>query len=300
MFIYYTSSNTHQSKKHITGHFSTPHFLIMYCDSGIYYINAISSISMATRIAEKNLERDRNVQGKNWLFTYSSYFSDEENIQIFIDAVASVLSDKELDILYVGSASGLVGERLITSLGKGKLTLVDISQKHLNENINPTTTKICADILELNLEKTFDLIIMRSSLDYFPSKDLQIQVLKIIKNHLTPNGLFINQPAYIPPIEDRNLVSNIYNQTEKMGDRFFQSTDMKELYIESGFSEPQKIGDGKVMYLTEQDHIQRYELTYWEVKGIQDLIKKNRKSQYALVTSNGYKLRFEFPIFLSK
>ncbi len=255
---------------------------------------------MTTKIAQDNLVRDKNVQGKDWLLTYGNYFSDEENIQMFVEAVKPFLADRELDILYVGSASGLLGERLITSLGKGNLTLVDISQKHLDENTNPKTVKICDDLLEMNLGKKFDLIIMRSSLDYFPSKELQVQALKVIKKHLLPNGLFINQPAYIPVIEERDLISNIYNQTTKIGNRFFQSTDMKEIYLEAGFQEPQKIGEGKVMNLTEEDHIQRYELTDQEIKIIQNMIKEKGLSEYATVSDDGYNLKFEFPIFLTR
>lgn len=255
---------------------------------------------MTTQIAKDNLIKDKNVQGKDWLLTYGNYFSDEENIQMFIDAVKPFLDDREIDILYVGSASGLLGEKLITSLGSGQLTLVDISQKHLDDNTNPKTIKVCADLLELNLGKKFDLIIMRSSLDYFPTRALQVQALKIIKKHLLPNGLFINQPAYIPVLDERDLVSDIYNRTSKIGDRFFQSVDLEEIYLDAGFQVSQKIGEGKIMNLTERDHIQRYELTAEEVKTIQDMISEKEGSQYVAVTDGGYSLKFEFPIFLSR
>lgn len=94
---------------------------------------------MLTRIAKHNLSRDKNVLGKRWLSTYGSYFSDPDNIKSFIKATKTILPKKELDILYVASASGLLGERLIANLGRGNLTIVDISQKHLNENKNPKT-----------------------------------------------------------------------------------------------------------------------------------------------------------------
>ena len=253
---------------------------------------------MVTNLAKDNLEKDRNVQGKEWLATYRNYFSDKENIRSFIEALKPHSPGGELDILYVASASGLLGERLIDALGKGKLTLVDISSKHLRENKNPMTKKICADLLEMDLCKKFDLVMMRSSLDYFPSMALQIQVLKVIRDHLKPEGLFVNQPAYLGSIEERKTMSNLYNSLNKVGNRFFQSTDLSEIYAAAGFTKPEKIGEGKVMNLTEQDHIKRYEFSDDDVKTIQGLIKGGMKS--ARVTKTGYNLRFEFPIFLSR
>lgn len=253
---------------------------------------------MASEIGAYNLDRDKRVVGKKWLQTYGGWFSDEENIQMFIDAVKPFLPNQTLDILYLASASGLLGERLIENLGKGKLTLVDISQKHLNENKNPETNKIHADILEMNLNKKFDLIIMRSSLDYFPSKDSQIRVLKIAKDHLKTNGIFINQPAFITDPEDRNKISEAYNGVDKIGKRLFQTNDINSIYISAGFSNPEKIGEGKVMEISEKDHKDRYNLNTQEIKLIQKILAKNSDS--ISLSKNGYKLRFEFPIFISK
>lgn len=139
---------------------------------------------------------------------------------------------------------------------------------------------------------------MRSSLDYFPSRELQVKVLKIIKSHLKDGGIFINQPAYIPSILERGILSSIYNAIDKIGKRFFQSTDLESIYNEAGFNWFKKIGEGKVMYLTENDHIERYCLSKDDVKKIQEIIKVSGK--YAQITKTGYKLRFDFPIFLAR
>src|SRR3989344_8069421 len=158
---------------------------------------------MSLEITRYNLEKDKNVLGKEWLSTYGGYFSDKENIELFINAVRPILPDKKLDILYVMSASGLLGEKLIETLGKGSLTIVDVSREHLDENKNPKTRKIHGDVLELDLEEMFDVVIMRSSMDYFSSKFLQVKLLEVIKKHLKPDGIFINQPAYIADVEER-------------------------------------------------------------------------------------------------
>jgi ubiquinone/menaquinone biosynthesis C-methylase UbiE len=254
---------------------------------------------MPSEITKHNLDRDKNVLGKDWLSTYGNWFSDEENIRAFVDAVKPILPDHELDILYVASASGLLGESLLKSLGKGNLTIVDISDKHLSENHNPKTKKICADLLEMNLGKKFDLIIMRSALDYFPSPELQVKVLKIIREHMKEGGIFVNQPAYISDLKQRDLISLLYNSIDKIGKRLFQSVDMPFLYEQAGFSLPKKIGESKDMILTEQEHIERYRLDENDIKHAQDILGKSNGCNIK-VTDRGYNLRFEFPIFVSK
>lgn len=252
---------------------------------------------MSSSIGAYNLERDKNVLGKNWLSTYGNWFSDEENIQLFINAVKPILPDRELDILYVASASGLLGEKLLASLGRGTLTIVDISQKHLDENKNPKTTKICSDLLETNLDKKFDVIMMRSALDYFPSRLLQVQVLKTVKAHLKEGGIFINQPAYIPDSGERDRMSEAYTSVDKIGNRLFQSSDLDLLYTEAGFGMIRKIGESNTMNLTEHEHIERYELTPAEVSHIQAIL--GGKGSNFEVTPQGYRMTFEFPIFLA-
>ena len=250
------------------------------------------------KITKYNLGRDKKVLGKEWFTTYGGWFSDEENAKRFTKAVKHYIQNKNPDILYVASASGWLGEKLLADLGGGTLTIVDISEKHLNENKNPNTKKIRADLLKLNLKKKFDVIMMRSSLDYFPSAPLQIKVLKIIKNHLKSNGIFVNQPAYIPNKRSRDIISAIYNSINKIGKRFFQSADLKEIYYKAGFKKPQKIGESKVMRITEKDHRGRYGLTSKEIKKIQERI--GNSPSHARITKEGYMLTFEFPIFISK
>lgn len=267
-------------------------------DSSAYWnisLETLWSVIMLSDVAKKNLSKDRNVLGKKWASTYGGWFSDPENISHFIDAALPHLPSHPLDVLYVASASGLLGEELIRQLGEGHLTLVDVSKKHLAENKNRHTKKVCADLLTVDLGRKYDLILMRSSLDYFPSADLQIDVLRNIKEHLKPKGLFVNQPAYIGVPSERAVMSQIYQETEKIGDRYFQSNDLKVLYRQAGFRSIKKIGDGKPMVLTEKDHIERYGVTKKEIEKIQEMIPKRARSM--CVTKRGYKLTFQFPIF---
>ncbi len=252
---------------------------------------------MTSSITKYNLEKDKKVLGKKWLTTYGGWFSDEENIQNFIDSAQPFIPKGDISILYVASASGLLGERLIVKLGRGHLTIVDIGEEHLKENKNPLTIKIKADLLNLDLKKQFDLIIMRSSLDYFPSSDLQIKVLKNIVQHMTPHGVFINQPAFIEDLEERNCISRAYNSNNKIGKRFFQSSDLPFIYSKSGLSSPKKIGEGKIMEINQKDHIDRYDISDDDIDVMKNELKDVKNS--AMVTNTGYIMKFSFPIFLS-
>jgi hypothetical protein len=70
------------------------------------------------------------------------------------------------------------------------------------------------------------------------------------------------------------------------------------LYSEAGFTKPIKIGEGKIMEISEKDHIERYEINDAEIKDIQNILVG--ASANAQVTPTGYTLQFEFPIFISK
>ena len=252
---------------------------------------------MLSKIAKKNLLKDKQVLGKKWTTTYGGYFSDASNINQFIKTLLPYLPDKPLSILYAASASGLLGEALLHRLERGELTIVDISQTHLDENNNPHTTKICADLVTMDLAQKFDLILMRSSLDYFPSAALQVEILKNIKRHLVEHGLFVNQPAYIEDLHERDLMSQLYIQTEKIGDRFFQSTDLADLYLEAGFSTFTRIGEGEPLQLTQQDHIDRYGLNNKDIQFVLSMIPDHIHSMQK--TADEYRLFFQFPIFLA-
>ena len=245
-----------------------------------------------------NLKKDRNVQGKKWLRTYNNYFSDDENIRSFVQATLPYLPKKHLNILYVASASGVLGEALVKAHGNSSLTLVDISKKHLAENKNTHTKKICCDILDLSMKEQFDCIIMRSSLDYFSSRKVQVSVLKIIKKHLTKKGIFVNQPAYISNKNDRKKISKAYTDTEKIGNRLFQSSDLCEIYRDAGFLIYKHIGDAKKLVLTEKEHMKRYGIDHTDILHIQKILKGNSDS--IMRTQQGYKLTFDFPIFLAQ
>ena len=252
---------------------------------------------MISAIAIDNLAKDGRVLGKKWFQTYGGWFSDYENMQIFTDSVTqtNLLPNRKLEILYVGSASGALGEELIRTLGQGHLTLVDISQKHLALNTNPFTTKLCMDVLEMDLRKKFDVVMMRSFLDYFPSAAEQIQVLRIVRNHMRHDGVFINQPAFIPDTNARSIISRAYCSIPNIGRRWFQSWDIDDLYAEAEFNPTLKYGSGKRMRITEQDHIDRYAITPSDVVAIQSIVKDAKP--FAEITEKGYALTFEFPIF---
>ena len=63
----------------------------------------------------------------------------------------------------------------------------------------------------------------------------------------------------------------------------------------NSFNNLKKIGDGKIMSLTEQDHTSRYEISENDIKSMQNIIENCHSS--AKVTKNGYQMFFEVENF---
>ena len=265
----------------------------------------LSAIMKIKHHSKMNPLRDNKVLGAHWKQTYNGYFGNRKNSALFVAKILPFLpKKKQLDILYPASASGLVGESLVKKLKQkgvdSKLTLVDISKKHLKENKNSKTRKILQDITDLELDKKFDVILMRSSLDYFSSEKLQIRVLRNIRKHLKEEGVFFNQAASMPSLTERKLADKIYASNKKIGRRHFQcKADVKKLYIKSGFKKFKKIGNAPILLVTEKEHAKRYGFNSQQIVKIKELVAKvpEKKRPKIQTTKEGYKISFVFPIY---
>jgi len=254
-----------------------------------------------------NLQRDKNVLGKEWTKTYRGYFGNKKNMQHFVNkAIPKLPKKKKLNILYAASAGGIIGEMMVKALKRkgieAKLWIVDISSKQLKENKNPKTKKVKADLATLSLNEKFDAIIMRSSLDYFSTESLQVKVLSNLRKHLAKEGIFFNQAASMPSIAERNLANRIYKSNKKIGRRHFQCRqDVGKIYREAGFKAIKEIGKGPALLLTEKDHIKRYEFNKKEIEKIQRTIERvdGKKRPNIRTTKKGYEMKFVFPIYYS-
>ena len=257
-----------------------------------------------SKIAKRNLQKDKKVLGKNWKKTYHGFFGNKKNMQNFATTLLPFIPRKKLlNILYVASASGELGEILVKKLikkgHKVKFTITDVSKKHLLENKNKNTKKIWGDLLKLNLKEKYDIIIMRSSLDYFPTKKIQIKVLKKLRNWLSEKGILINQACLLENKTDRDIADKVYSSNNKIGKRHFHCPEeITLLYKKTGLN-LKKIGKGSVLLLTENDHIERYNLNKKDIENAQKIIK-SRKTKTIFATKNGYNIKFIFPIYLSK
>lgn len=260
-------------------------------------------------ITKENLFKDRFVLGKNWNKTYKGYFSDPKVLDVFANVILklNIPKNKVLNILYVCSGTGLLGEYVCSKLqAKGyetKLTLLESSKDQLQQNKNKKTKKICIDLLEFKSKTKYDLIIMRSSLDYFSKLNSQVKALKIIKGLMKTNALFVNQCAAFPTIIERNLADKIYASNNKIGKRHFQSNeDISEIYGKSGFKNIKLIKNAPIMKLTEKEHIERYKITKKEVIKIQNHIisLKSKNRPNIDKTKSGYRMNFNFPIYFTK
>jgi len=264
----------------------------------------LARLSVITR---QNVYRDRRVQGREWKNVYGGYFSDERVINSFLRACEPLVEKlpREPSILYVCSGTGLLGERLCAFLRKRgfapRLTLVDSSEKQLRQNMNPRTEKIVGDLLRLRLGgRKFDLIIMRSSLDYFYSPSLQRRALKRVASLLKLGGVFVNQCCCFPTLKERALACRMRLLSSKIGRRLFHwPPELPLLYRAAGFEELRKIGEAPPLRLTEKDHVARYGVTREEIAKIRCLIRRVSKGRFrnVRVTQSGYETLEYFPIY---
>lgn len=257
-------------------------------------------------LSKENLKRDRRVLGKGWQTVYGNYFSNKRVTSAFISASKPFLHrlPGNAAVLYVCSGTGLLGESVCAYLRKiGKtptLTIVDASPDQLRQNKHPLTQKIRQDALFLDLGRKFDLIIMRSSLDYFPTKQLQTKVLARVRRHLNPGGVFINQCAAFPSLQERNIADAIYASTPKIGRRHFQCpSEVPQLYDRAGLK-ARLIGNAPSLKLTHQDHCTRYGLTDAEVEKIRGVIRSAPKTPNIRPTGKGYVINCTFPIYAAR
>ena len=258
---------------------------------------------------KENLGRDRLVVVKAWGKVYGGYFSDERVLNAFIRAGRKHWEalPKNPRVLYVCSGNGLLGERLAGHLRKEglnpKLTIVDASKEQLEQNPNPATRKLRLDVLNMDLNEKFDLIIMRSSLDYQHTPELQVQMLERIARHLKPDGIFLNQAASFRTKTERDLADDIYKTTPQIGDRHFQwHGDLGELHDKAGLEKPKKLGEAPVLRLTHEDHASRYGITHDDVKRIQEMIRRIPRNERKAIktTTEGYEIKCQFPIYATR
>ena len=255
-----------------------------------------------------NLLRDKKVLGKSWGQTYNKYFGNKKNMLAFVKKIfPHIPKKKELKILYACSGPGFLGEDLVSALEKKRikatLLLVDVSKKHLEQNKNPKTRKLCSDLLKARIREKFDVIIMRSSLDYFWTEKSQVRILKKLKRWLNAGGVFFNQAASMPTLVQRNLADKIYSSNNKIGKRHFQcDSDIFKIYKKSGFEKIRKIGTAPELKISEKEHAERYSISKEDVKRIQKISAKipAKKRPNIKATETGYSMTFIYPIYSAK
>lgn len=197
-----------------------------------------------------------------------------------------------------------MGEELVRVLKRknrnANLTLIDISKKHLDENKNKETTKIVGDVLKVDLQKKFDVVIMRSSLPYFPSVALKVKLLNRIHDWLKRGGVFIHQVSTADTEKDKKMIDYIYGPLFKMGVKGYSTRyDILSLYQMSGFARIQRIGKAPTLFVSEKEHQARYGTTQKEIRQIQAKIRKSDKVKNVIWTKRGYRLTFPFSIYVT-
>ncbi|NIT60323.1 MAG: methyltransferase domain-containing protein [Aliifodinibius sp.] len=74
---------------------------------------------------------------------------------------------------------------------------------------NPTCQYFCADMIDFNLEKTYDVVLcLFSSIGYVKTIDNLISTLRCFKHHMNPEGIILVEPWLTP--KTWNPEGNVY------------------------------------------------------------------------------------------
>ncbi len=133
--------------------------------------------------------------------------------------IAENLDEDTNKVLDLGAGTGLELIHLFEIYPNASVTVIDISEKMLNElskrNFADRVTTICGDFFEINFGNNYDAVISTSALHHFKPEE-KIILYKKVFDCLKNNGLFVNCDKISLSQEEQNrsiyeLENNIDN-----------------------------------------------------------------------------------------
>ena len=254
-------------------------------------------------INQSNLNREV-LSEKTWQAYSDAYFGKIEPIE----QLWSVFSKQKINFLKkiavadLGGAEGKVGEFFKEKLSKDhevKLYLVEIINQLLEKNHNKATIKINEDLKKFVKKDSFDLLIMRSILHYFP-KEEQLQVLRNAYNSLKSGGYLLIQ-AFIQEQSDLELFLK-FNHYVKRDLQMLSKGEVIDLFKRTGFSKIKELGSLPTWNLSSKAFQQRYNLTNVEIENLRKIIENSPLSKRKGFTVNSKEFTIPVPyiVFLLK
>jgi len=205
---------------------------------------------------------------------YKGYFTRNDVINLFLSSLPKFYN-KKIKIADFGGGSGYLLEK-VEKFYKDKNHEVEcwLIDKDIDQlqRAPKRFNKIQENILHFYKNNYFDLIIMRSTLQFVLKKKDKIKVLNNIYTSLKRGGTFINQALFIEKPDNRFLEEafRYFNRLLKIE----TLSKLLDIYERSNFKNCKIINFCPIMTINASDIQERFKLDYSIIRKMYDLFKK--------------------------
>jgi ubiquinone/menaquinone biosynthesis C-methylase UbiE len=228
---------------------------------------------------------------------YRGYFVSKETISSFLACLPSFLN-KEIKICDIGGGQGYLLDQ-VRKFYKDKgykvsCWIVDYNKEQL-KLAPPYFYKVCKNALEFYKDNFFDLIIMRSVLQFLLRKNHKIKVLNNIYKSLKLNGYFINQAFFLEKPDNR-----IIEKAYRYFNRFLKIDTLESLisiYTMSKFKNCKIKTFCPISVIDKYDIQKRFDLKNVIIDKIFSLFNENKNQLHSIeIEGNNFQIRASFVI----
>lgn len=258
---------------------------------------------MKDQTNEQNLKADEITYG-NWA-SGNELFADEKPIKLLYEMFMAAKPElpETISIAEFGSAEGLVGEYFARQLKEDgyntSLTLVDAIKEHLDVNVNPETSKLNKNLLDISFANEFDLGILRSVFHYF-SKESQDLVASNIFRAIKPGGYFVSQ-NFVQYTDSLDLYLEFNHAIGKVF-QLEQESEIVSMFERVGFKEVIHLGDLPTWHFAANKLQNRYKLTTEAIMHMREKIVNTPEEKRVgfEVTEDGFTVPIPYKVFLMR
>ncbi len=238
---------------------------------------------------------------ENFPEIFKGYFSSKDNVNPFLGCLPD-LENKNLKIADFGGGSGYLLDQVANFYQNKGCTvdcwLIDNNNEQVRNAPNKFK-KINKNCLKFSKEKHFDIIIMRSVLQFFLNRQEKITVLNNISKSLKEKGTFINQALFFEK-PDNKIVAQSY----RYFNRSLNIETLEELiglYNKSSFKNCKIEKFCPTMIVSDSDIKKRFMVNGAVIDKMRNLFNGNiKKSHFIEVVGKNFKINCNYVIVTSK
>lgn len=158
-----------------------------------------------------------------------------------INNLLGKVSFQKGQILELGCGTGMNSVNLLKDHSFGKVTLVDFSKNALEiarENTkNYNVEVLCADIFDLDLDKTFDLVLSIGLVEHFTGKR-RSQAIKVHRQFVKNGGFLM---IFVPKKSFFSKLLEFINKAQGYKEYPFSDQEIRQLFKKNGLEVVRKI-----------------------------------------------------------